>query len=239
MVASLRRIRKIVAGKMEKNDQNEKTEWEGLKIHPVFPPQGNTDWLKAQTLGPDEEQLITALYYDLSKWLEEMKTVCKRDGIPLEQHLRKAMELAVESRRVRDCNYDTGLRLRGPERTGQDILLFFVKKCPHARESLLRGELSPYPWRISQASGQEQNAAPEKIINIENFKGILGDVQAENVQTGNNASIHKQTVTAEKKKGILRKIPRWIYYILGALAALLTVLHLLGLFEPIRRLFTR
>lgn len=172
-VTNHRRIRKIVAGKMEKNDQNEKTEWEGLKIHPVFPPQGNTDWLKAQTLGPDEEQLLTTLYYDHSKWLEEMKTVCKRAGISLEQHLRKALGLAVEAGRVRDCDYDTGLRLRGPERTGQDILLFFVKKCPHAREGLLRGELPPYPWRISQASGQKQNATPAKCQGSVTYLGKI------------------------------------------------------------------
>jgi hypothetical protein len=215
--------------------KNEKTEYDGLKIRPVF-PQDKIDWHKAQTLGPDEEQLPTTLYYDHSKWLEEMKTVCKRAGIPLEQHLRKALGLAVEAGRVRDCNYDTGLRLQGPERTGQDILLFFVKKCPHAREGLLRGELTPYPWRISQASGQEQNATPAKkenksnIVNIQNFKGILGDVQAETVQTGDYASIHKHLVTAEKKKGIFRRIPYWIYILICLFASLITILE----WEPIK-----
>jgi hypothetical protein len=108
------------------------------------------------SIGPTEEELLTALYYDHSRWLEDMKTVCKRAGIPLEQHLKKALGLAVESRRVRNCDYDTALKLRGPERTGQDILLFFVTKCPHAREALLEGELPPYPWRISQTNSQEQ-----------------------------------------------------------------------------------
>jgi hypothetical protein len=33
---------------------------------------------------------------------------------------------------------------------------------------------------------------------------------------------------------LIKKIPRWIYYILGALAALVTVLHLLGSLQPIK-----
>jgi hypothetical protein len=85
----------------------------------------------------------------------------------------------------------------------------------------------------------EQNATAAKIINIGNFKGVLGDVQARNLQIAQDAYIHEQLVPEEKKKGILRKIPRWIYYILGTLAALVGILHRLGLLEPIKRLFTR
>ncbi len=44
----------------------------------------------------------------------------------------------------------------------------------------------------------KQNVAPAKVINIKNFKGILGDVQAENVQTGDSSSIHKQLATDKK-----------------------------------------
>jgi len=36
----------------------------------------------------------------------------------------------------------------------------------------------------------------------------------------------------------IKKIPHWIYYILGAFAALLTILHYLGWIEPIKNLFT-
>ena len=130
-------------------------EYDGFMLCPVF-PQDKIDWHKAQTLGPTEEELLTALYYDYSKWLEEVKIVCGRAGKSLEQYLRKALGLAIEAGRVRDCNNNTALRLRGPERTGPDILLFFVKKCPHAREALLRGALPLYPWRISQPIEKEQ-----------------------------------------------------------------------------------
>jgi hypothetical protein len=87
---------------------------------------------------------------------------------------------------------------------------------------------------------KEQGATPAKkeekgSVNV----NIFGDVQAGNLQIAQDASIHEQSVIKEKKKGILRKTPRWIYYILGTLAALLTILHLLGWLEPIRRLFTR
>ena len=136
---------------MSKSNQNKKTEDNGLKIRPVF-PQDKIDGHKAQTLGSTEEELLTELYNDHAKWLEEVKTVCERGGIALEQYLRKGLGLAIKDRRVRDCKYDTGLRLRGQGRYGQDVLLFFVKKCPHARDALLRGELPPYPWRTTQVT---------------------------------------------------------------------------------------
>jgi len=78
-----------------------------------------------------------------------------------------------------------------------------------------------------------QNAAPAKIINIENFKGVLGDVQAENVQTGDHASINKQP-KPEKNKGKVKKILWVISAIIGTLAALLTSLHYLGWLEPVK-----
>jgi hypothetical protein len=94
--------------------------------------------------------------------------------------------LAVEAGRVRDCNYDTGLRLLGPEHSGQDILLFFVKKCPHAREVILRGELPPYPWRISQGIGEKTGSRSidsqdkhEDIVELKpNFCGIGLNINA-------------------------------------------------------------
>jgi hypothetical protein len=84
----------------------------------------------------------------------------------------------------------------------------------------------------------ERNTTAAKIINIENSNVIMGNIQQPgNLQVGDYASIHKYPKI--KKKGILKRIPRWIYYVLGTLAALVTVLHLLGLLEPIKRLFTR
>ena len=69
------------------------------------------------------------------------------------------------------------------------------------------------------------NAAPATIINIDKVDklGVLGNVQAESVQTGDNSSIHKQTIITEKKKGIIGKILR----IIGAVAALLTIVYYL------------
>jgi hypothetical protein len=63
-----------------------------------------------------------------------------------------------------------------------------------------------------------QNATPAKTINIKNFKGILADdVQAEIVQTGDHSSTHKQTITGEKKEGIIRKILKIIVKVIGAI----------------------
>jgi hypothetical protein len=185
---------------------------------------------KTQMIGPTEEELLTALYYDLSKWLEDVKTVCKQAGIPLEQHLSKALGLAIEAGRVRDCNYYTALKLRGLECTGQDILLFFIKKCTHARDAFLRGELPPYPWRILQHSGQERNVTTTKeekgSVNVVSISAKK--VQVDNIQqAGRDASIHKQTVTAEKKKGNIKKILKTIAAVVGFLAALLTIFNYL------------
>lgn len=64
----------------------------------------------------------------------------------------------------------------------------------------------------------ERNATTEKIINIENFRGILADdIQAEIVQTGDHSSIHKQTIAGEKKKGIIRKILKIIVKVISAI----------------------
>lgn len=234
---------------MDKSNQNNKMEYDGFMLCPVF-PQDKIDWHKAQIIGPNEEELLTALYYDYSKWLEEVKIVCERGGIALEQYLRKGLGLAVKARRVRDCNYDTGLRLRGPERIGPDILLFFVKKCPHAREALLRGKLPLYPWRISQPIEKEQKPT-ETEADTTPAKGekekanlninISGGIQAENVQIGNHASIHKEAKANEREKRklwiiywLLKKIPHWIYVLILFFAALLGIFSYLGWLGPIR-----
>jgi hypothetical protein len=59
---------------------------------------------------------------------------------------------------------------------------------------------------VAYGEWKPEDATPAKIINIGNFKGVLGDVQAENLQTGDYASIHKHPVTADKKKGIIEKV---------------------------------
>jgi hypothetical protein len=41
------------------------------------------------------------------------------------------------------------------------------------------------------------------------------------------------------RTSFVKRIPRWIYYLLASFAALLTILHLLGWLEGIRRLFKR
>jgi hypothetical protein len=74
---------------------------------------------------------------------------------------------------------------------------------------------------------KKQNVAP--AINIQNSNVIMGDVhQPENLQVGGNARIYKHEKTEDKKKGILRRIPYWIYLLVSFLAALLAILHYSG-----------
>ncbi len=78
----------------------------------------------------------------------------------------------------------------------------------------------------------ERKDTPTTIINI-NKLGVLGDIQkVETLQTGDNASAHKQVVGEEKKKRILRRIPYWIYLLVSFLAALFAILHYMGWLAP-------
>jgi hypothetical protein len=63
---------------------------------------------------------------------------------------------------------------------------------------------------------------------------IYGDVKAGNLQIAHDASIHKRSITAEKKKGILIRLLKIIGAIVGFLAALLGILNYLGWLEPIK-----
>jgi hypothetical protein len=63
---------------------------------------------------------------------------------------------------------------------------------------------------------------------------IYGDVQAENLQIANDASIQEQPIAEEKKKGSIKKLLKIIATIIAFIAALLTSLYHLGWLEPIK-----
>jgi len=131
----------------------------GWGLRPVF-PQNNVEYHKPEVVGHTEEQLLTQLYYDYARWLEDVKRVCKSSGKSLEQYLREGLGLSIKDKRVRDCSYETALGLLEGSGKGQYVLHFFVIKCPHARDALLRGELPPYPWRNGPADLVKQPATP-------------------------------------------------------------------------------
>lgn len=136
-------------------NHNKKTEDNGFKLRPIF-PQDKIEWHKQQTIGKTEEDRLEELYSKLSDWLSEVKVLENRGSIELLPYLKQALAKAKSDGRVPDCSDNTVLRL-GELHNGPDLLLFFVRKCPHARDSILRGELPPHPWHISQTSGHEQN----------------------------------------------------------------------------------
>ena len=72
------------------------------------------------------------------------------------------------------------------------------------------------------------------IFNIQNFMGIFGDVQAENVHTGIIPISISTSKLLDKKKSIFRGLLTIIIAVVTFLAALLTVLHYLGWLEPIK-----
>ncbi len=77
--------------------------------------------------------------------------------------------------------------------------------------------------KSTEASGKADlpNEKPEgrgQNINIQNFTGVLGNVQQpENLQIGDHACIPNHDRTEEKKKGIIRKLLKIIVRIIGAI----------------------
>lgn len=129
-------------------------------------------------------------------------------------------------------------RLRSEEESSSEISVMIAKAAARELAEKLRliadtGESYQKQTlivrHIEDPAEIEQNATPSKIVNINNFTGILGDVrQADNLQVGDNTRIYKQEKTGEKKKGILRRIPYWIYILVSFLAALLAVFYHFG-----------
>ncbi len=87
------------------------------------------------------------------------------------------------------------------------------------KRALIKAALSTVETETDLAKSPaetEQNTTPAKEekanINIQNFRGVLGDVQAENVQTGDHASIHKQPKAENKNEERAKSsIIGWIF----------------------------
>jgi hypothetical protein len=79
------------------------------------------------------------------------------------------------------------------------------------------------------AQGQtesERRAPPVQNLNItQNVKSIFANVQAENVQTGDHASINKQDETERKKKSVVGKVLEIISTVLGWLEPFKTFIY--------------
>lgn len=92
---------------------------------------------------------------------------------------------------------------------------------------------------LKEPAKAKPDSALARNINIQNFQSILGDVQAENVQTGDYASICKHDGIEKKKKGIIKKLFGIIAAVVAFLAALLGIFNHLGWLEPIKVFISR
>lgn len=218
--------------------------------------------VQAHQITPEEEEAYAAApasYDDMTKedWQKEYEA--RKDFE--QQHknevkfnkLRKFLHIGIEAKRD---DPDSELF-----RTSKE-LLDFVDRCESDPSSvrsyegkkfrtalirykeLLKGEATSS--EEPPEAGQDIPTAKEKkektklirSINIQSFKGILGDVhQAENLQIGDYAQIHKKpkAETKNKEKRMLqriywlfKKIPHWIYALIIFLAALLAIFNYLG-----------
>ena len=131
-----------------------------------------------------------------------MRTVCSRTNKPLEQALQDALDdnrtlteapqqfkpqdgesyirRTTSRERVHEPDYKTLLQM---VRTGPDLLRFFIMLCPHARETFMKGQLPPYPWRIPATNTRY---AAHEIENEPNTQRQV-DEMAEMPDTGNDS----------------------------------------------------
>jgi hypothetical protein len=151
---------------------------------------------------------------DISKLIEKLDNPKKRNGEAYYQAIRNQVkrELGLT---VTEAEDRLAARTSARDQGEYDPI---AKVYYQAYRKQLIQELAKKKNRIQQLAGGKAgeiknqkpeerggNAAPATVINIDKL-GVLGNVQAENVQTGDYASIHKQTITTEKKKSILIRI---------------------------------
>ena len=88
----------------------------------------------------------------------------------------------------------------------------------------------------TQKNNEIQKSEPKESISIQNFNGVLGNFQAENVQTHQISNVHNYNdKTRNNKKGIFIIIGSIVTF----LAALLTCLYYLDWLEPLKSFFLK
>jgi hypothetical protein len=200
------------------------------------------DWFECKGIKP--EYSIRNARNEAIKIQEKLKGIGTPAGEP---DFAKGLEEI--RRRLSDYkNEQINRRLLVIEKRAVDVVTFtdYPNASPpyaplgNMKEELegLRDDLVCWTGEKNQAdlkpAERRENATPATIINIDKIDklGVLGNVQAEIVQTGDYSSIHEQMITGEKKRGIFIRLLK----IIGAIAALLTILHYLGWLEPIKAL---
>lgn len=131
--------------------------------------------------------------------------------------------------------YDKLIILSNVENAREDELKA-VESAAFDLVSLMR-EIAETKPDIPPIEKEKEKVKTIGSVKIQSFTGILGDVQAENLQIGDNAQIHKKpkAETKNKEKRMLqriywlfKKIPHWIYALIIFLAALLAIFNYLG-----------
>lgn len=114
----------------------------------------------------------------------------------------------------------------------QDEMISGIEEREMLKTQQIIGEMGDETKKKPEA---EQNSS----INIQNFQGVLGNIQAENVQTGNH-SVANKYIESEKKKSVLRKLLGIIGAIILAIIATIVVdvLGHFGLLEGIYSIFS-
>ena len=115
---------------------------------------------QSQVVGLSLEDVLRGLYARLGEWIAEIKELARKSG----KDVRQLLIEAHNSQRMRpDINpTDRTAYALCVRRTGPELLRFFIERCPHVREALLRGELPPYPWQGNAAEDVKADAAGEE-----------------------------------------------------------------------------
>lgn len=146
-----------------------------------------------------------------------------------QQQIEVIEEVKAAERLQRNCEYVRGLcKLTIKHKRNKREAIEGAKKVLELLPKIERGDYSL--WRELEDT---------HFILMEALRA--GNEPVRQNKTGDNDTetdaeeTEQKALTLRQRIWILiKKIPRWIYYILGTLATLLTVLHLLGWLQPIK-----
>lgn len=199
-----------------------------LMLHSFYPLGDSLPEIKRFLTyhAPRYESRVKKSYSDINKKIDEIVGKCGQGPHPLNPLPNPAIPF-----------YEMGELRRDIEKLVGD-LRFCVKI---AREKLAAGTqpASSKAGDMNKPAKAKPDSVPAGNIKIQNFQGILGDVQAENVQTGDYAGINKHDGTEKEKKGIIKKLFGIIVAVVAFLAALLGIFNHLGWLEPIKEFISR
>jgi hypothetical protein len=182
-----------------------------IEDRPLFyTPAAKTNYARAMCGRTDfvEDKLIPRRLLDLDILVRAIKS-CTKSGHPEVNMWEISNNLAakVSKEEAWKCNQ---LIMRQIKKIFDELLIHLCE-CFGDEIASQSSRKKPAETKqdITPSEDQEEKAKKIPSINIKDSNVIFGDVQSENVQTGDYSSIHKQPTAGEKKPKL--RIISWIF----------------------------